>query len=221
MTKITIHINNEEKHDWDKDFRENIISAIEKYTNYNKNKHGAKMRKIIITIKGLSPLRHNRFIETSKSASGRAKTTDEQDIKEALTRSYRDEEGKFYLPKHAIKKTIIEGGKKVKVGRGGASNLLKAILFVDEEMNYLKTGEHKIMKDMVRVPPRTGARIMKMWVVNEDWECTIPLTLLDDTFPINALKESIESAGIYYGLLDGRPEFGRFNLEKFEVMKTK
>lgn len=176
------------------------------------------MYKIEAKIKGLSPLRYNRYLPITKENAGKRKMTHEQQIEDAMQRAYKDDKG-FYIPKEAIRACIINGGKKVKIGRGGASKLLEAILIFDEDKFYIGKHPHKIQQDVVRIPPKTGARITQYWVVIEEWSVSFTANILDSTFPSEGLKESIEVAGMYYGLLDGRPQLGRFELVSFKKIK--
>lgn len=178
------------------------------------------MYKVKAEIVGLAPIRFNRFIEQSKDAVNKKKMTHEDQIEDALLRSYRDEKG-FYVPKEALRACIINGGKKVKVGRGAASKSLEALLIFDEDRYYLGTNEYKIQKDVVRIPPKTGARITQYWAMVESWNLEFSAVILDSVFPSEAIRESIIYAGMYYGLLDGRPQLGRFELKNFEKIKNK
>lgn len=177
------------------------------------------MYKVKATIKGLSPLRYNRFVIQSKQATNKKKMTEENQKLDALERSYFDEKKGFYVPAYALRASFVNGGKKVKIGRGAASKLLEAIMIFDEENYYLGTKEYKIQEDVVRIPPKTGARVSQMWVVLPEWEVTFTVTILDDLFVHDGLKDSIVSAGMYYGLLDGRPQLGRFELTEYEILK--
>lgn len=178
------------------------------------------MYKIEATITGLAPIRFNRFIEQSKESANKRKMTQEQQVEDALTRSYRDENGEFYVPKEVLRACLINGGKKVKVGRGMASKSLEAILIFDEEKYYLGTTKYKIQKAVVRIPPKTGARVTQFWVMVElPWSLKFSAVILDEVFPSEAIKESIQFAGLYYGLLDGRPQLGRFELKDFKKVK--
>ena len=89
----------------------------------------------------------------------------------------------------------------------------------DDDKYYLGNDDYKIQKDVVRIPPKTGARITQFWVIIEKWELEFTAVILDEVFPSDAIKESIEYAGMYYGLLDGRPQLGRFELVSFEKLK--
>lgn len=177
------------------------------------------MYKFSAKIIGVAPLRFNRFIEQDRQNANKKKMTEEQQREDALQRSYYDEKKGFYVPSQALRTCICNGGKKVKVGRGAASKSLEAIMIFPEDKFFLGTKDYKIQKDVVRIPPKTGARIMQFWVAIEKWELEFSSTIIDDVFPHNAVKDSIEVAGMYYGLLDGRPQLGRFMLDDFKVIK--
>lgn len=180
------------------------------------------MYKVKVSIKGLSPLRFNRFLPRGKDEPNLAKMTHEEQVKHALVRSYRDDKKGFYVPKEALRACILNGGAKVKIGRGGAKNLLKAILIFEDDKYFLGTNKYKIQQDVVRIPPGPGgARVTQYWVVIEKWKLDFECVILDDIFPVDGLKDSISVAGMYFGLLDGRPQLGRFELVKFDKVKEK
>lgn len=185
------------------------------------------MYRIEAKIVGLVPLRYNRYIPQDRESANKKKMTRAEQMEDALSRSYRDESGKFYIPSFALRSSFINGGKKVKVGRGAASKMLEAILIFDKENYYIQSDEakepgdceYKIMEGIVRIPPKTGARVVQFWVVIEKWSVEFTATVLDPTFPSEAIKDSIAAAGLYYGLLDGRPQLGRFGLVSFQKVK--
>lgn len=174
------------------------------------------MYRIKAKIVGLTPLRYNKFVIVPKDeAVSKSKMTEAQAQADAMTRAYRDENGNFYVPKSALRACFINGGKKVKVGRGAASKLLEAILIFEDDRYYLPNNDFEYQQDVVRIPPKTGARILQYWVTLKDWSLEFSAIILDDTFPSKALEDAIKSAGLYYGLLDGRPQLGRFELVSF------
>lgn len=176
------------------------------------------MYKIEAKITGITPLRYNRFIINDRQNANKAKMTQEQQIENALERAYRGEKG-FYVPAEALRACFINGGKKVKIGRGWASKLLEAIMIFDEDKYYVGTDKYEIEQGVVRIPPRTGARVLQYWILIPQWQITFSVHILDDIFPENGLKDAIQSAGLYYGLLDGRPLRGRFELVEFKRTK--
>ncbi len=172
------------------------------------------MYQVKVHIEGVAPLRMNRFREDCLTGTSK-KISEDDRVEDAYNRAYKDEKG-YYIPRQAIKACLVEGGKKVKVGRGAASKLMKAIFHVNKEKVYLN-GKSKadIMKDVVRIPPKTGGRVMQYWVYFPKWDIKFDATLVDDRFPVDAVENSFVEAGIYAGLLDGRPDFGRFVLKSF------
>jgi hypothetical protein len=179
------------------------------------------MYKINALIKGVAPIRFHRFIDNGKNTTSRKKMTDEEEVQEALLHSYKDENG-FYVPAMALRACIINGAKKVKVGKYAASKIAEAIFrFEKDKFYFSKHDDYKIMQDIVRIPPKTGARVPQKWVILENWELPFSITVLEDTFQDKAVEEAIHYAGLYYGLLDGRPMLGTFTLEKFERVKEK
>lgn len=181
------------------------------------------MRKISVKIVGLSPLRHNKFIEPnidgdkSKSSS---KMTNEDRKKDAQERTYWDEIVGYYLPAHAIKACMRDAGASVKLqGKATMKAMVKAVMIIEDNINPITAKETKIMSDAVRIPPKTGARIMQYWTVHPQWECSFVVIVLDDSIQINKIKECLEIGGMYKGLLDGRPELGRFTVEEFKLVK--
>lgn len=179
------------------------------------------MKEYNIGIKGVAPLRMNKLTELAKDNVGKGsiKLDDKAKIAEAWTRAYRNESGAYIIEGVAIKACILKGAAKVKLGRGKAKNDMKAILYPKEREIVLKySKEPTLIKIACKIPPRTGALALKLFPVFEDWSAEFGLIITDDRFPDNALEQSIVEAGMYAGLLDGRPDFGRFILEKFEVV---
>ena len=174
------------------------------------------MYQISVQLEGVAPLRMNRFLEDALSGTSK-KITDEARKKEAEDRTYKDAKG-YYIEARAIKKCIMNGGKKVKVGRGAASKLLGAILIMDAQVVYLpKKYKPKLVMGVVRIPPGpSGARVLKYWKQFDKWDVQFTATIVDERIPIDCIESSINEAGIYEGLLDGRPDLGRFLLKKIE-----
>lgn len=176
------------------------------------------MRTVRITIEGVVPLRMNRYVFDKKQPT---KPTVEWLKEDALDRCYKDEKG-FYIPKAALRKVLLNGASKVRHGRGRAKADMSAIFF-PQEHGYLPKSSKPIIPDepeIVRIPPGPkGARVPKYFAYFEKWSVVYDAVITDDSMPIETIKDSIIAGGLYFGLLDGRPEYGRYVLDKFEVVK--
>lgn len=182
----------------------------------NNRKEKSIMYRIRIHLEGIAPLRMNRFTQDGLSGTSK-KITDEERKEEAEDRTYKDSKG-YYIEARAIKKCIMNGGKKVKVGRGSASKLIGAIFIMDEQVVYLpKKYKSKLVSGVVRIPPGPGnPRVLKYWKQFDKWDIQFTATVVDSRVPLESIKSSIYEAGVYEGLLDGRPDCGRFLLKKIE-----
>lgn len=72
----------------------------------------------------------------------------------------------------------------------------------------------------VRIPPRTGARVLKTWFNIFPWKAKFTAeTVAPECTPdqLDAFKTVLEQAGIYQGIMDGRPGLRRFNYGTFEI----
>ncbi len=182
------------------------------------------MYKVDIMLKSTAPLRMNKFNPECLTSPGGGKQSREQVIKYAEEKKvYKNGKG-YYVPATAVKKAIVNGGKRVKSGRRAASTDLLAIfqlpvlqipLLDSKGKQYTKIdGLHE---EAVRVPPKTGAKAWGIWPMFDiGWKIKFTAEIWDDRFGENILKNSIIEAGIYAGLLDGRPDWGRFILDKFK-----
>jgi len=177
------------------------------------------MKEFRVKITGVAPLRMNRLTEETKESVGKGsvKLDDKAKITEAWSRAYKNKEGEYAIEGQAIKACFLKGAAKVKLGRGKAKNDMKAILYTKQKeivLQYEK--EPYLITIPCKIPPRTGMLALKHFPTFDTWSAEFDLIITDDRFPDNALEQSIIEAGMYAGLLDGRPDYGRFILTKFE-----
>lgn len=175
------------------------------------------MYKVEMRFNGMSPLRMNRF--SSEMLTGTSsKHTKDKLIEDAHIRSYTDDVG-YYVPGLALKTAICFGGKRVKVGRSQAAAQLRAILHVEPRIYLDAKYKPEVLEGCVQIPPRSGNRVLKYWVCFPSWSVSFQCSVIDDRFPVDAILNSANEAGLYYGMLDGRPEYGRFCVEDFKRIK--
>lgn len=174
------------------------------------------MYQVEVKISGISPLRHNKYTIPDRDGVKFVDVkTKEGAIQDALNRSYFDDKKGYYVPKEALKACIINGASKFKV-----KSKLDAIMMFDDDKYFIDSKDYVIEEGVVRIPPGPkGVRVPKMWVVNKTWGIKFKATILDETFPSQKIKDSIINAGIYFGLLDNRPEYGKFVVDEFKKVK--
>lgn len=201
------------------------------------------MRTFQATIKGLTPLLPNRYVEDVErdEAIGpkpRDKSKeDEWRRREALLRFHENGHGP-YLPGRNIRSAMVEGANatsmKHKTGRTQSKLgpfLRRGLLIEPPELLFPKEmvtallkergagclGGFPLHRDVVRIPPVTGALVVKYWPMLEEWGFDFSVTVFDDSLESeNELRASLEAAGIFCGLGTGRPDYGKFKIDRWE-----
>lgn len=202
------------------------------------------MRTFTARIEGLTPLLPNRYVEETEiieaiGAKPRDKSkTDEWRQREALLRFHENGHGPF-MPGRNIRSAMIEGahasGIKHKVGRTQSKlgpYLRRGIIVKPDELLYAKDvvknlekarangGDFPLHRDVVRIPPVTGALVVKYWPMLQDWAFDFTITVFDDSLESEGeLKAALESAGVFCGLGTGRPDFGKYKVVLWEEVK--
>src|SRR3990167_2069933 len=199
------------------------------------------MRTFRGSIDGVTPLLPNRYVEEAEmvaaiGAKPRDKSKeDEWRQREALLRFHENGQGPF-MPARNIRSAMIEGsmasGMKHKTGRT-ASKLgpflrrgiiiePPELLFPAEMVKSLEKARKNgngfpLHRDVVRIPPVTGALVVKYWPKLESWGFEFSMNVFDDSLEGDGeLRAALESAGIFCGLGTGRPDFGKFRVTKWE-----
>lgn len=187
----------------------------------------ASMYSINVELTGVAPLRFNRYTG-EKSTGGSAAHTDEAERKDSINRCYwLDDEKKvgLYVPAEAVKKCLMNGSSlaNLKEGRKSLAQYLKATVFVNPIKIPLNTKTFDTMELItVRIPPRTGSRVNKYFCqLNPGWRLSFELGVFDERRSPDQIKLALKESGVLCGLLDARPEYGRFDISKWEVIKAK
>lgn len=189
-----------------------------------------------VTIASLAPLlmhngqlvdplnEHAKVIK--KLAKVRAKSDkDEVEVSRAdwLGGLYYNAEIGPYLPSDMIEATMKDGAKIRKNGK-----LVAACVVCNNERYPLKYKGPRdvdaLMKDPRFLDRRgvgIGARkIMRSRPRFNDWSCDFDLSITPGRLSAEDVKTALEDAGLYVGIGDYRPKFGRFRVELFEEKKA-
>ena len=175
------------------------------------------MVKIKISVEGVAPLLMNKFVEAKQGESNRGKKIYVPE-EEAEKKAYRTIDKKLYLPNTHFKASMVKAGTEIKVsGRKTYKEFVKSGIFIDEQEIVLDQQEYEIFACPVVIGK---ARVMSWRPMFKKWSCSFTIELADEEW-LNptVIKQILESAGKYKGVGDFRPEFGRFKVTKFKVVK--
>ncbi len=179
------------------------------------------------TIEGISPILFNRFTEEAQGNMEAGRNVGRQTVakkrEEAKTQKiYKNKDGLF-CPAQNLKKAMVlacsvAGLKRQRKSLGA---ILKAIMFIEPvEVAFGVKEPDYIDEQSGRIPPRTGARVVLYRPALKDgWRLSFAIRVFDDLIDKDQIQAALTAAGIYQGLCDGRPEYGRFKVVSFEEAK--
>lgn len=167
--------------------------------------------KVKVKIVGTSSLLMHRFSGVKKDTKKDVQYTVEGDMADGL---YQDENG-CYAPSTWIEATLREAAKNFKKGKGNQKTTILSSVFVEEEKIPLKE----------KYEPYTTAvvvqrnRILKSRPKFDNWSLEFTLNFDSERIDSSMLKNILVEAGAIKGIGTWRPKFGRFKVEKFDVVK--
>lgn len=152
--------------------------------------------------------------------AGKIAKTREINRAEWAASMYWSKEG-FYIPGDNIFRCIVEAARKSKSGKRAEA----AIVPIDDapivtpkpyplNLDELYEIKDYVFRGPVRIPPKTGARvIIARAMIPAGWK-TKPFEIMfdDSELPESDLVEALETAGRIVGIGAWRPKFGRFTV---------
>jgi len=179
------------------------------------------MIKVETSISGIKPLAVDKLdIERIiKPEPNPKKYTEEILAHQAELSLYRNHDGLF-IPNRNLKKCFIQGAKMGRITLGGRRNLypfIEASVFISpDEIPLNKEEPDNFYQFAMR--RKDGNVIPKRLPIFTDWQLDFTLSIFDDEIT-DKVQEAITIAGLSVGIGACRPEFGRFEISKWEVNK--
>ena len=180
-----------------------------------------------ITVKGISPLLLHRFSEeeaqkaTSGIRSGRNQELLPREIADSYL--YKLPDGTPYFPADNLYRALIDGGRKIKVGRASLStqrdSQIPSMLWIIQTYMPIVPNTWEVDSRPVCIPA-TGGRILRHRPRFDEW--ALSFSLLWDSTLISEmlLRDLITITGRVIGIGDFRPArrgtFGRFTMTLWE-----
>ena len=196
---------------------------------------------INVTVKGIGPMLQAKHptpeeeaMILSRASNPKAKAKDLTELEMFNMRSYKVN-NKFVQPGEMFEAAMTKAAVAFKLeGKKTYKDAFKGGIIVEEELIVHKNQKVKTIKDEPkdqktwyidarwgRNPSTRGA----VWVVRpriNKWELDFTINvLLDELIPIDIVKKVLEYAGLYIGVGAWRPKFGRFSIDKFDVIDSK
>jgi len=182
------------------------------------------MKKIDVTIKGMSPLLMNSpksMIDNAMNSDMKQSTKKMDFVAEAEKLAYKTKKGQLYVPAEAIKGSLIGAASWKKIGKFTAKPIIAGGVFIPEPELVLKNKTYELDYRTVVIQK---SRVVKARPMIKDWELSFEIVYNENLINDPAIiKELLIEAGQRVGILDFRPQkmgsFGMFNVKKFTVKK--
>lgn len=181
----------------------------------------------VVTIKGMDGILFNKIPDLSIPKSKSKKQTQEDRLayeKEHWPeKAYVDSDGGLFIPGENIHESLKEGaaywGQKIPgAGNKTFTDLIKSACIV-EDMPLGKAAKDLIAYGkVVNGTPtlRTASKVYKIRPLLRPWGGSFKLHVFDGRLDAAILKTVISYAGLFRGLCDWRPNFGRFEIVSIE-----
>lgn len=176
------------------------------------------MVKYTFEIEGISDLKMDAWID------GQQPKNDEGYIKQAESKIYKDGKGNLCIPAMALKAAMKLGsseiGKKMEAKKNRQT--IQSAVFIEPMMLSLGKKKHDgIVRDIV-TRKGVGDKVTRVPtyrpLIKNGWKVSGTINAFQNA-PKEFIQASMELAGFRFGLLSHRPEFGRFQVNKFVQVK--
>jgi len=169
---------------------------------------------INVVIKGTRPLLMHSTAGMLVPKSKTIKSSAHDPAEEAKQCLYFNEAGHIAVPSMAILSAMRKASANLKKG-GAGKKTLKDFVFsglrIDPDMIELTPQTYELNTQMVVV---MRARIPRVRPLFKNWNISFKIEILDEqTWDAGTVRQVLESAGKYQGILDFRPLYGTFEIE--------
>lgn len=187
------------------------------------------MYRITCVLQGVVPVMFNKPLPETLEDIDTGKTggrpTVEQKKADAKRKVHVSPDGYLGIPAWNIQK-CMEGGAgmaNLKEKRRGLASYLKATVFVKGFPVFEpKRKEPDLIDERPgRIPPgpKGMMAILRRPMMKEGWILPIEIDVVDDNRQPDQIRAALEAGGIYAGIGPFRPQYGRFIVKDFKVIK--
>ena len=178
-----------------------------------------------VTIRGTAPLMHNRYpMEATGITKKHQRGTLFNAEGEVKKTYYVNSKGEIYQPAEHIEGALIQAGSAKTVpglGKKTYKDQMKTNIAVLPVEIPFPNGKNYKTDVRLAVIPATRGRVPVARARWDEWEFNFTLRVFDDSLlDCETLKELLEMAGKTKGIGTYRPKYGRFEVTKFEPVKS-
>jgi len=128
---------------------------------------------------------------------------------------YRNKEGLLCVPSKYLETAFAKAGTNfILKGKKTYKDVMKGQIIVDPSMLPIDPQSYEINYEYVRIMMARILRARPEFL--EGWKTTFIMKLLDDSLPLDKIREVVEYSGQYVGIGDWRPKYGLFKVNSFE-----
>lgn len=181
-----------------------------------------KPYRVEIELEGVCPMLFHRWNNESVEAKSKAKKGSvEKKTDDIESFIWRNDAGVICVPGEYVRQSVIHASKyeqDPRSPRKSLMDLMKAALVSLTDLAPLGVKEPDFL-DKRRVVIQRNAVTRTRPAMREGWKATFILMVnLPEYVPPHRLNQILQQAGRIIGLADFRPSFGRFNVNRFEVL---
>jgi len=177
---------------------------------------------IQVSTEGKAQLLVNQFVADTKPGKKDVKKYTE----EAMAKLHKDEKGQCCITEEMIKSCVLNGISMggIKFGRKSLGQYWKAVAHIEPKNVPINKGVKEpdgIDVRPGRIPPGPRGSMVMLYrpLFKVGWTLDFTVLIADDRITEDLVHESFNSAGLLAGLGAGRPDFGRFEVTKWKVVK--
>lgn len=206
--------------------KRNNLTEISGESPTNGEESSIEMQKpyrVEIELEGVCPILFHRWNNESVAAKARAKKGSvEKKTDDIESFVYKDENGFLCIPGEYVRQAVIHAAKyeqDPRSPRKSMMDLMKAALVSLTELASLGSKDPDYI-DMRRVVIQRSAVTRSRPAMKAGWKATFVLMVnLPEYVPAQRLNHILQQSGRIGGLGDFRPSFGRFNVNRFELLE--
>ena len=176
------------------------------------------MTTLDVTIKGTRGLLMHSTAAMLIPKSNKVKSSEHDPVIEARQCLYLNEAGKICVPSMAVLSAMRKAATQLKKA-GAGKKTLKDFVFsglrIEPEMIELPIQEYEVD---IRPVVIMRSRIMRARPLFKMWGLKFHIEIIDEqTWDAGMVRQVLEEAGKYQGLLDFRPLYGTFEIVSMKV----